>query len=309
MFIVQIGNCININYQPFIVSMKSIKLNPFLKLLRPEQWLKNIFVLGPLFFSMNLFNFEMLKNSVIALLCFILASSLTYILNDLHDIKEDQFHPKKKLRPIASGLISKQSSIIFSLILLTILYIILFNQLNNNCILVVTTYLFFQVFYTLKLKYIVILDVIVIASGFVLRVILGGHAINVSVSTWIIITTFFLALFLGFGKRYNEYNFENYIKVRHPNNRYDVNFLLYLICISCTCSIVMYGLFLVETAAKVGNQNLIYSLFFVIFGLFRYLQFLILDKKGGEPEIIFFQDIPFIFNALAWASFTLWIMY
>ena len=289
--------------------MTFIKLNPFVKLIRPHQWFKNIFVLGPLFFSINIFDSEMLKNSSLALLCFILASSLTYILNDLHDAKEDKSHPLKKKRPIASGLISNKSAIIFSIVIFIMLYTILIKHLNNSCFLIITLYLILQVFYSLKLKYLIILDVIIIASGFVLRVIMGGYAINVSVSTWIIITTFFLALFLGFGKRYNEYNIKNYNKVRYPINRYDKNILIYLICISCTCTIVMYGLFLVETAEKIDNQNLVYSLIFVIFGLFRYLQFLIIDKKGGEPEVIFFQDVPFILNGFAWIIITMWILY
>ena len=289
--------------------MTFFKLVPFLKLLRPNQWFKNVFVMGPLFFSLNFLNIEMLKNSLVAVLCFIAASSLTYIFNDLHDVEEDRHHPIKKNRPIASQLIPVKPCIIIGTFILLALYTALITQLNEYCVIVITTYLIIQVFYTLKFKYIIILDCIIIASGFVLRVILGGYAINVSVSTWIIITTFFLSLFLAFGKRYHEYQFTNYIKIRYPLNQYRKDFLIYLISITCTCSIVMYGLFLVETSHNNNNQNLIYTLVFVIFGLFRYLQFLFINKQGGEPEIIFYKDMPFLLNTISWAILTLWILY
>lgn len=288
--------------------MTLLKLVIFFKVLRPKQWLKNVFVLAPLFFSFNFLNIEMFKKSFLALLCFIAASSLTYILNDLHDVEEDQHHPVKKKRPIASQLISARECIILVIILFFLLYTILITQLNKDCVLIITIYLILQFFYTLKLKYLIILDAMIIASGFVLRVILGGYAINVSVSTWIIITTFFLALFLAFGKRFHEHQFEYYITIRHPLNQYNKDFLKYLICITCTSSIVMYGLFLVETSQN-NNQNLIYTLAFVIFGLFKYLQFIFINKQGGEPEIIFFQDIPFLLNTISWAILTLWVLY
>lgn len=289
--------------------MMHIKFILFLKLLRPEQWLKNIFVLGPIFFSMNFFNLEKLIEVFLALLCFVLASSITYILNDLHDFKEDKFHPVKKLRPIAAGTISKNESIVFSSILIFVLYLLLYNFLNKYCLIIISTYLIIQVFYTLKAKYIVILDVIIIASGFVLRVILGGHAIDVNVSNWMIITTFFLAIFLAFGKRYSEYNFEEYIKIRHSKSQYDVKLIKDFILISCACTIVMYGLFLVDTVERIQNQNLIFTFIFVMFGMFRYLQFIFIYKKGGEPEIIFFNDMPMLINTFLWALSTIWILF
>ena len=289
--------------------MMYINFIPFLKSSRPEQWLKNIFVLGPISFSMNFLNSEKLIEVFIAFICFVLASSVTYILNDLHDIQEDKFHPKKKLRPIPAGLISKNEAIIFSSILIFVLYLLLYNFLNNYCLMIITAYLILQVFYTLKAKYIVILDVTLIASGFVLRIILGGYAIDVNVSNWMIISTFFLTIFLAFGKRYNEYNFEQYIKIRHSKSQYDVKLLKDFIIISCVCTIIMYGLFLVDTAERIQNQNLIYTLVFVIFGMFRYLQFLFVYKKGGEPEIIFFHDLPILINTFLWGLSTIWIMY
>ena len=284
-----------------------MKIYNFIKLIRPQQWVKNAFVLAPLFFSYNFTNISAWKHSIIAIICFTLTSSIVYIFNDIRDIAEDRTHPRKKKRPLAAGKISPASAAIFALILLVVNFIFL-ATLPFACTIVMLLYLSLQVAYTLSLKKQAIFDVLIIASGFVLRVLMGGYAINVPMSPWIILTTYLLALFLGFGKRYHELSIEGYGDKRKSLQRYNRPLLDRLIGISCVSALLSYALYAVETARILQKTELVYTVVFVIFGLFRYLQVLYIDEKGGEPEKILVHDKVFLANGIIWFVVTMLIL-
>lgn len=275
------------------------------KLLRPKQWTKNAFVLAPLFFSFNFLNPQAWSLTLLAVVCFICISGTIYIINDISDTEEDKAHPRKKLRPIASGKVPPSLALLVGLLLLALSALILVNYLPSQCIFVVAIYLIIQLSYSFSLKHYAIFDVLIIASGFVLRVLMGAYAIDVPVSPWIIITTFLLALFLGFGKRYHELSLKEYAKKRICLQRYNKPLLDRLIGISCASTLIFYSLYTVETARTLDNTALIYSVVFVIFGLFRYLQTLYVDNEGGEPERVLFKDPIFITNGVIWMIYTL----
>jgi 4-hydroxybenzoate polyprenyltransferase len=283
------------------------KVNYFIKLMRPTQWVKNLFVLSPIFFSYHFLNLDDWKNTFIAFVCFILSSSAVYVFNDIIDITEDRSHPRKKLRPLAAGKVSPVSAGVFCVMLIIANFILALN-LPFAAIITITIYLIMQLAYTLALKRQAIFDVLIIAAGFVLRVVMGGHSINVPISPWIILTTYLLALFLGFGKRYHELSIEGYGNKRKSLKRYNKPLLDRLIGISCVSALLSYALYTVETARLLNKTEFVYTVVFVIFGLFRYLQVLYIDEKGGEPEKILLHDKIFLGNGIVWFIFTMLIL-
>ena len=281
---------------------------PLSKLLRVNQWVKNLFVMAPIFFSMNFFNIQLWWASLLASLSFCLLSSSVYIINDLFDKDEDRHHPTKKNRPISSGAINtKQALIIFSLIFS--LGILLSFFLPIGFAKIITTYLLIQLSYTFFFKRQPIFDILIIASGFVLRVLAGSHAISVPASPYIILTTFLLALYLIIGKRYYEFNLPDYNEKRESLKGYNKEILGVLLSISCGLTILSYALYTIDMSQKNGSTSLIYTCIFVIFGLFKYLQNIYLTKESGNPEKIFIKDKYFIANGLLWFTITLWIIY
>ena len=175
-----------------------------IRLLRPQQWLKNFFVFAPLIFSQHLFDVSHNIVAVKAFITFCLISSCVYIINDIFDKEADKLHPEKKYRPIASGRISVPFAIIILCIVLAIVFFISFS-LPVEFQIVIIIYFVLQFFYSISLKHIVVLDIFLIASGFMLRVVGGAFAIEVPLSHWLIICTMFLALFLAIAKRRGEF--------------------------------------------------------------------------------------------------------
>ncbi len=278
-----------------------------LSLLRPRQWVKNVFILAPLCFAFRFTDIDAIAASVVAVACFMFLSSAVYILNDLLDIDEDRMHPKKKYRPLASGLVSIPSAIIFGFLLLGGAFS-LGMLLPIGCLVVMLIYSLLMIAYSLWLKHVAVLDVVVIAAGFVLRVEMGATAIDVVTSPWIILTTFLVSLFLGFGKRYNELSIRNYSKSRHSLRRYNRALLDRLMSISCGATLLCYSLYTVETARLLNKTELVYTVAFVAFGLFRYLQIVYVDGKSGEPERALFRDRLFFVNGIIWFAVTLWLL-
>ena len=171
-----------------------------LTIIRPQQYIKNIFVLLPLFFSGQIINIELIPNALMAFVAFSLSASAVYILNDYKDIKEDRKHPKKKYRPLASGLISKN----VALSLMTVLLIMGFSLMaiiSFNALVILSLYIILNIAYSCNLKRIALLDVTIIASGFVLRLFVGSFAYEISLKIWIVVMTFLLALFMALAKR------------------------------------------------------------------------------------------------------------
>ncbi|MBS1518956.1 MAG: decaprenyl-phosphate phosphoribosyltransferase [Bacteroidetes bacterium] len=281
--------------------MKILKL---LELIRPKQWIKNLFVFAPILFAGKLMDLPMLLTNILAFIAFCGISSSVYVLNDIVDVESDRVHKKKRFRPLASGDVTiAQAKVLFVfLILFTVLICI---KLPNLFILAITLYLLNNLLYTFKIKNVVLLDVFSISAGFILRVIAGAFAINVSVSSWMIITTIFISLFLGISKRRAELsgpNQENLEKQRKVLSDYDVTFVDQMNTIAATGTIISYALYTVSEKAiqAFHSEMLIYTTPFVIYGIFRYLYLLHKKNLGESPTQIVTRDIPIIINSLFW---------
>jgi len=233
-----------------------------------------------------------------------------YIINDILDKERDKFHPIKKLRPIASGSVSIIEGFIISFIFL-ILSIFTASTLPQTFYLIILAYLFLQIIYTLSLKNFVILDGISIALGFILRILGGGVAIDVPISSWLFLCTFFLALFLAFCKRRAEMELENYSDQRQVLEKYSKTFLDHLISISAGITVLCYSLYIIspETIKKFHSPYLILTLPFVVYGIYRYLYLVHIKNIGEEPSSVLFKDKPFLLNILLWIIIFFAILY
>lgn len=281
-----------------------MKILKFIELIRPKQWIKNLFVFAPILFAGQLLNFPLLFQSIIAFFAFCGVSSSVYVLNDIIDVESDRAHKKKRYRPIAAGDVSvKQAKIIF--VILLIITSLLCLKLNFLFILTIVFYFINNLLYSFKIKNVVLLDVFSISAGFILRVIGGAVAIDVGVSSWMIITTIFISLFLGISKRRAELsgpNQENLEKQRKVLSDYDVVFVDQLNTVAATGTIISYALYTVSEKAisSFHSDKLIYTTPFVIYGIFRYLYLLHQKNLGESPTQIVTKDIPIIINSLLW---------
>lgn len=283
-------------------------LKEIIKLSRPKQWMKNAFIFAPLFFSFKFNDTEMWLLAIIAFVAFILIASAVYIFNDISDKKNDSQHPEKKRRPIASGKISITTAAVMAFIYIIMAFWVL-QFLPAQCQVIAIIYITINIIYTLYIKKIAIADVMTISSGYVLRVLLGASAISVVTSPWIIVSTYLLALFLSFCKRYNELEIVSQSKkIRSSLLAYDPVLLQTLIGISCVSALLCYVIYTVELDRVSDSSKLVYTSVFVIFGLFRYLQLLYVSKKGQEPETILLSDKPMIINIIVWLLVTLYLL-
>lgn len=285
-----------------------ILIRPFFRLMRPHQWVKNGFIFAPLFFGLRFTEPSAWIASIQACIAFMLLSSGIYVFNDLTDRHEDRHHPLKRFRPIASGIITIHQASYLTLFLIFSAWCITFFQLPPACLGVMGIYLLLNIAYTVKLKHIAIIDVIIIASGFVLRVLMGGYAIHVEISPWLILATFLLALFLGFGKRLHEMNITDYLTKRRSLEGYTKPLLDRLIAITCAASLMCYALYTVDLASQSKQTSIVYTIGFVVFGLFRYLQAIYRNHLGGEPESILIRDKLFLSVLVLWLITTLIIV-
>jgi 4-hydroxybenzoate polyprenyltransferase len=285
----------------------------YIRLLRPSQWLKNSFVFAPLIFSKHLLEWSYISNALLAFAAFSLLSSTVYIINDIIDREADKLHPQKSKRPIASGKISIPLAIGISAIVFSVALLIS-QQLPLSFTGVVMVYVVLQLLYSIKLKHVVILDVFIIAAGFMLRVVSGAVAIDVVISHWIIICTLFLSLFLAVSKRRSELvmiNTHNIKTKRKVLNEYDINFLNLILVITATGMAISYSLYTMaeRTIATFGTEYLIFTTVFVLFGIFRYL-FLVVNKGMGEnPNAIIVRDVPMAANITLYVLSILFIIY
>lgn len=281
------------------------------KMLRPKHWIKNVFVFAPVIFSLNFTKAIYLQKSLIVFISFCLVASSVYIINDLIDKKEDQKHPIKKYRPIASGNINFYLAVFVSFFLF-LSSIILSCFIAKVLLVIVLLYFSLNILYSFFLKDIVIIDVFFIAIGFLFRLYAGGFALNIPVSHWVVLTTFFLSLFLGFGKRRAEYMVEENMskQTRKTMNQYNKSILDYFLITSMTLTVITYGLYTISpvTIKKFGNDNLIYTIPLVVFGLFRYTFLLFKDKTEDVVEIVI-KDKFIILTCVIWAFLVSMILY
>lgn len=264
-----------------------------LLLLRPKQWVKNLFVFAPLVFSGNFENFDSVIDATIATLLFCIASSVVYIINDYHDIEKDRLHPtKSKTRPLASGAVSKHSAIVLLLVLASILFI--GGYFLTAALPIIVLYFFVNILYTFYLKHQPVVDIFTIATGFVLRVYAGAMAIDIEVSAWMFVTTLCLALFLASIKRKKELTGVG-TSGRSVLTQYSVELVDKYAQMSSMGALIFYSLFVLSE-----KPELIVTIPFVIFGLFRYWFTVEQLDKGESPTDALYSDLQLRLTVIAW---------
>lgn len=292
-------------------------MSKYFKLLRVEQWIKNLFVFIPLFFSGNITHLGLVYKSVFAFVVFSLTASAIYIINDYRDIESDKKHPKKCERPLASGAVSKNTAIVIlvGLILSVIALIFIgrdyFNSQFFKFSIIIASYFFMNLFYTLKLKHIPVVDIFIISIGFVLRVLAGGYSTGIITSQWAILLTFVLALVLAVGKRRGELiNADVSGETRKALDGYNVQFADIVLSISITLAIVCYLMFTLtpEVQERFGKK-VFYTVLFVVFAFLRYLQQTLVYNRTESPTKIVYKDRYVQFTLLLWFTAFLLLIY
>ncbi len=287
----------------------------YFSLLRIPQWIKNSFVFVPLLFSLNLFNTSLLRTALAAFAVFCLTSSIIYIINDISDIEADRAHPVKKLRPLATGTISKKNAYIALLLLcIPVLISLPFFKLKFGIIII--SFFLLNVLYSISFKHIVLLDIFTIAAGFMLRVIGGAFAIEVDISSWLILTTMFISLFLAAMKRYSELRLtlnqaNNDVSTRKVLRDYSTRLARQISTVAASTVIICYALYTVSerTISIFGNENLIYTTPFVVFGIFRYMYLVYINEEGENTTQIMVKDIPMILTLALYILTAVLIIY
>ncbi|WP_022851525.1 decaprenyl-phosphate phosphoribosyltransferase [Limisalsivibrio acetivorans] len=263
----------------------------FFRLLRPHQYIKNLFVFAPVFFSFNLDIYIIFKTFIVFALFSLLASSI-YIINDIKDLEEDRKHPVKKHRPIASGIIKPFTAALTSITLALTAFISAFF-LSSNLLLVFLIYFVLNIAYSFKLKHIAIVDIAIIATGFVLRLYAGNSVTDIELSKWIIVVTFLLALFLAVAKRRDDVLLSTRGHQTRKNiDGYNLEFVNATMVLMSGVVIVAYLLYSVSPSVieRLGTDNLFITTFFVVLGIMRYMQITFVEQNSGSPTRIVIKD-------------------
>lgn len=280
--------------------------------LRPEQWTKNLVVFGALIFSRNFFDVPMIEKTLALFGLFCVASSSVYLFNDVIDYERDCAHPDKSKRPIASGVVSRRLAISLSVVLFVVALVVSWLIMNELTVIILLSYAVLNISYTLALKHVVILDVMTIAAGFVLRAVGGGIAISVPISSWLVVCTILLALFLGFGKRRHELSTLENVAAEHRKilEHYSIYFLDQMISVVTASTVVAYTFYTLspDVEEKLGVQHLEISIPFVLYGIFRYLYLIHKKEMGGSPSRLLLTDLPLLINILLWFGTVLVLM-
>lgn len=283
-----------------------------IKSLRVQQWIKNFFVFAPLIFSQNVFNLPLLIKTVLAFVLFCILSGAAYLLNDIQDLNEDKLHPVKSKRPLASGKLEKKHAF-FASLLLVLLGLTGAYFLNINFFVVLLVYFILQIAYSNWLKHVVIIDVFLIATGYFLRVIAGGLAISVQISPWLFICSILIALFLALSKRRHELVLlAKSAEIHRPIlKEYTPQLLDQMIAVVTASTVVSYCLYTVsnETVEKFGTMNLLFTVPFVLYGIFRYLYLVHQKDEGGSPEALIIKDKPLLVDLFLWIATAMLILY
>ena len=287
-------------------------LRDIIKLLRPSQWIKNGVVLAGLIFAGKAGATQLLKISLLALVAFCFLSSAVYVLNDLIDRERDRAHPLKKNRPIASGRVKTGTAAVL-FVILTVIGLVISYIINIHLLIVSMCYIVLMVMYTFWLKNVVIIDVMTIAAGFVLRALAGAVAISVEFSSWLLISTFVLALFLGFGKRRHEIILLESGASDHRRSleKYSPYLLDQLIGVVTASAVITYLFYTLspDVIAKLGTHYLYVTIPFVIYGIFRYLYLVHKEERGGSPTTLLLTDKPLLVDVLLWLATIIVILY
>lgn len=283
-----------------------------IRTMRPQQWGKNLLVLAALVFSKHLFDGTYLLQGVLAVVLFCFLSGAIYLLNDVLDREQDRLHPQKKHRPIAAGSLPVATALVASVVLAFLVFYFAF-RLNASFGWVTVVYVAINVAYSVALKHVVILDVMIVASGFLLRAIAGAFAIGVDISSWFILCTMLLSLFLGFVKRRQELILLESDAAGHRRilDEYNGPFLDQMISVVTAGSLVTYALYTMspEVVEKLGTERLNLTIPFVVYGLLRYLYLVYRKGLGGSPAETLFSDMPLLINGALWMGTLVAVLY
>lgn len=281
------------------------------RLMRPRQWVKNSFVLTGILFANAWRQPELLERVLLATVAFSLVASGVYIVNDLIDRPHDLNHPRKKQRPLAAGKVSVSAAVT----LLVVLWIAAFTLgflVSRAVIIILLIYVLVNIAYSLHLKHVVILDVFIIASGFMLRILAGTIGVDIAPSQWLLLCGLMMALFLGFAKRRAELYAmtEDSPTHRRVLGHYQPVLLDNMIVVTATCVILTYSLYTMSPATIQAHhtESLIYTVPFVIYGIFRYIYSLHKQNAGSDPALQIFRDPHLLVAIVGWLLVTLWLI-
>ena len=274
-----------------------MKIKDIVRLVRPEQWLKNGFVLLPVFFGGKLLDREIWEHVIPAFVAFCFMASAVYCLNDVRDVEADRMHPRKCKRPVASGAVSVHAAIAVMVTLIAASLLTAWGLCGNaglNVALIIGGYFVLNVAYCLKLKYYAIVDVFIVSTGFVLRLLCGGIATDIPLSPWIVLMTFLLALFLAFAKRRDDVVMYEQSGVVTRGNilNYNLPFMNQTLGVIGTITIMCYIMYTLspEVMKRLDSQYLYLTSVFVIAAILRYLQISIVKVNSGSPTKILIRD-------------------
>jgi 4-hydroxybenzoate polyprenyltransferase len=287
------------------------KIFPLLEAARPKQWIKNLFVFAAPLFSKHIFSEpRSVYYTIAAFILFCLASSSVYLVNDIIDLESDRKHPKKSLRPIASGRVSPRTALaaaiaFFVAAVSASLVMTLAGSSHWAFPVVIVVYTLLTHAYSFGLKHVVILDVFVLAAGFVLRTLGGGYAVGVEISPWLLLCTFLISLFLALSKRRHELVLleDNATDHRAILREYSPYLLDQMIGVVTASTLMAYALYTmdVKVQAKLGTgRELVFTTLFVVYGIFRYLYLVHRKKEGGDPAELLLSDKSILINILLW---------
>ena len=276
--------------------------------MRPYQWIKNFFIFLPLVFGEKLFDASALIETTAAFFIFSFAASAMYLINDIIDLKSDESHPTRRLRPLASGNVTSIQARVLAYVLMVIAVLFSFILDRNICA-VLIIYIALNYIYTKFLNRAVIIDVFCVGAFFYLRILVGSFAANVTLSNWIILCTVLLALFLAFTKRLYDLKVAEESKVIYK--KYSDIFLERMISIISALIVMSYSLYTMDqqTMRRLGTQHMFYTIPFVCYGLFRYLYLIEEPDYTGDPTIILLKDRKMQINLLLWILLTVGIIY
>ena len=280
--------------------------------LRPKQWAKNLLVFAGLVFSRNLFDLTNLLRSFGGFVAFCLLSGAVYLINDLADIENDRLHPLKRFRPIAAGKLKPGAAKVAAVVVAVVSLVGSF-LLDWRFGLISLAYFLMQLAYSFKLKHMVVLDVMTVAAGFALRAVAGTVLVHVTISSWLFVCTILGALFIALAKRRHELlSLEGGGEAhRAVLEKYSQALLDQMMAVATSSTVIAYCLYTIapETVAKFGTHNLMLTVPFVLYGVYRYLYLVYRKEMGGAPEKILLTDVPLIVDGVLWAATVVAVLY
>lgn len=284
----------------------------YLKLLRPKDWAKNLFLFVPLFFAGKLTDIDGFFDLLLGFLAFSFAASSIYIVNDYRDREDDKKHPEKCKRPLASGAIAPRTGIVLAILLILASFAIGW-MVKEKFLFVLAIYFLLNMGYSFGLKNISILDIVIVAIGFVLRIKAGSIISKVPLSEWIVIMVFLLALFMAAGKRRDDIllKLSSGMDMRKSIKGYSLEFLNTLLALICAVIIVAYFMYTMspDVIKRLGTYRLYYTCLFVMGGIMRYLQIIFVQADSGSPTKILYKDRFIQVTLLLWVASFIVILY